>query len=65
MIALRVKCWGVMSSDVVLDYLLDDRGEFGADVRLELGRESLPDGGGINRHNTSYSMASVTSSLTA
>jgi hypothetical protein len=54
-----------MSSDVLIDYLLDDGGEFGTDVRLNLGRELVPDGEGIDRHNTSYSRARVTSSLTA
>jgi hypothetical protein len=65
MMALRVRWCGVMSSDVLIDYLLDDGSEVSADLRLELGRESLPDGGGIDSHNTSYSMARVTSSLTA
>jgi len=54
-----------MSSDVVIDYLLDDGREFGADLRLELGGESTPDVGGLDGHNTSHCVASVTSSLTA
>src|SRR5262250_2492016 len=54
-----------MSSDVVIDYLLDDDGEFRADLRLELGREATPDVGGLGGHNTSYCVARVTRSLTA
>jgi hypothetical protein len=54
-----------MSSDVVIDYLLDDRGEFGADLCLELGGETTPDVGGLDGHNTSHWTASATRSVMA
>src|SRR5258706_13883226 len=65
MIALRVRCWGVMSSDVVIPYLLEDGGEFFLDLRLELGREATPDVGGLDGHNTSHWTASATRSMMA
>src|SRR5262249_25115810 len=65
MIALRVRCWGVMSSDVIMDYLLDDGGEFLLDLCLELGREATPDVGGLDGHNTSHWTASATRSVMA
>jgi hypothetical protein len=48
-----------------MDYLLDDRGEFFPDLRLELGREATPDVGGLGGHNTSHWVASTTRSLRA
>jgi hypothetical protein len=55
----------VTSSDVVIDYLLEDGREFGLDLRLELGGEMMPEVGRLGGHNTSYCVASVTRSLTA
>jgi hypothetical protein len=54
-----------MSSDVVIDYLLDDGSEFFPDLRLELGREARPDIGGLGGHNTSHWVARATRSLMA
>jgi hypothetical protein len=54
-----------MSSDVVIEYLLDDGGEVFLDLGLELGREATPDGGGLDGHSTSHWTASVTRSLMA
>ena len=54
-----------MSSDVIIDYLLDDGGEFLLDLGLELDRETGPEGGGLDGHNTSHWVASVTSSWIA
>ena len=65
MIALRVSCWGVLSSDGVMDYLLDEGGEFFTDLGLELGREATPDVGGLRGHNPSHWVASATRSLMA
>jgi len=48
-----------------MDYLLNDGGEVFLDVGLELGREARPEGGGLDGHNTSHWIASVTSSWTA
>jgi hypothetical protein len=48
-----------------MDYLLDDGSEFFLDVGLELGREARPEGGGLDGHNTSHWVASVTSSWIA
>ena len=45
MIALRARCWGVMSSDVVMDHLVEDRREFVDDVRAQ--------GGGKRSHSSS------------
>jgi hypothetical protein len=48
-----------------MDYLLEDGGEFFADLRLELGREARPDVGGLDGHNTSHWTASATRSVMA
>ena len=50
---------------MLIHYLLDDRGEFLLDLRLELGREARPDVGGLGGHNTSHWAARVTKSLIA
>src|SRR5689334_13579330 len=63
--ALRVRCWGVMRSDVFIDYLLDEGREVLADLRLEGGGELPPEVAGVDRHNTSHWVASAISSLTA
>jgi len=54
-----------MSSAVLIDYLLDDTGEVFTDLCLELGGELTPEVAGSGGHNTSYCVASATSSLTA
>jgi len=48
-----------------MDYLLNDDGEFFLDLGLELDREAGPEGGGLDGHNTSHWVASVTSSWIA
>jgi hypothetical protein len=65
MMALRVRWWGVMSSELLIDYLLEDGREFFMDLRLQSGREARPEGGGLDGHNTSHWVASVTSSWIA
>jgi hypothetical protein len=54
-----------MSSELLIDYLLEDGSEFVVDLRLELGREAGPEGGGLDGHNTSHWVASVTSAWIA
>jgi hypothetical protein len=54
-----------MSSDVLMDYLLDEGGEFLLDLCLALGREATPDVGGLDGHNTSHWTASATRSVMA
>src|SRR6266446_6038919 len=61
MTALRVRCWGVMTSELYMDHLLEDGRELGADVGLECGTERVPDGAGVVRHNTSHCSASLDS----
>src|SRR5215831_14346082 len=65
MIALRARCWGVISSDVAIDYLLDDCVEIFADLRLQWDRELPPEIVGLDGHNTSHCVASSTTSRTA
>jgi hypothetical protein len=50
---------------MLIDYLLDNGGEFFLDLLLEWGREARPDGGGLGEHNTSHWAARVTKSLIA
>ncbi|HEV8713885.1 MAG TPA: hypothetical protein VGX03_13800 [Candidatus Binatia bacterium] len=49
---------------MLIDYLLDDGGEFFLDLCLELGREARPNVGGLSGHHTSPWVARVRSSLT-
>jgi hypothetical protein len=65
MTALRVRCWGVMTSALYLDHLLEDGREFGADVGVECWSERVPDGSGIVRHNTSHGSAREINSVMA
>jgi hypothetical protein len=54
MTALQVRCWGLMTSGLYIDHLLEDGREFGADVGLACWSERVPDGSGIVRQNTSH-----------
>ena len=63
--ALRARCWGVIRSKLVMDHLLEDRGEVVADVLLEDGGQALPDVAGVGGHSTSQSSATAISSVTA
>ena len=54
-----------MSSDVFMDYLLQDRREVVEDGVLEVGGQPLPDGRWINGHSASHSPATVMSSWSA
>lgn len=65
MTALRVRCWGVMTSELYMDHLLEDGRELGADVGLECGTERVPDGAGVVRHNTSHCSAREINSVMA
>jgi hypothetical protein len=65
MTALRVRCWGVMTSELDSDHLLEDGREFGADVGLECWTEGVPDGSGVVRHHTSHGLANEISSVRA
>src|SRR5262245_34914952 len=65
MTALRARCWGVMTSALYIDYLLEDGREFGADDGLKSGAEGGPDGSGLVRHNTSHCSARAMSSVIA
>jgi hypothetical protein len=51
-----------MSSDVLIDYLLEDERELVLDLDLELRGELTPEGAGVDGHNTSHCVASLTSS---
>ncbi len=63
MMALRLRCCGVTSSDVVMDYFLADGLEFFDDDCLQSGVKTVPDGVGRDGHKISYCSASVTNSV--
>src|SRR5437667_12721162 len=65
MTALRARCWGVMTSALYIDHLLEDGREFGVDGGLECGTEGGPDGSGVVRHSTSHCSARAMSSVMA
>src|SRR5713226_9580123 len=58
MTALRVRCCGVMRSELCIDHLLEERREVGADTGLPRGGESIPELRGVAGHSTSHSSAS-------
>src|SRR5215510_12327683 len=62
MTALRVRCWGVIRSELCIDHLLEEHREVSADTGLPRGRESIPDLGWIAGHSTSHCSARETSS---
>src|SRR5579864_5536616 len=65
MMAFFCRCRDVTSSDVLMDYLLEDRREVVDDSVLEVWRQSLPDRCWINGHSASHSPATVRSSWSA
>src|ERR671922_2193620 len=65
MTALRVRCWGVINSELCLDHLLEEHREVGADTSLPRGRESIPDLGWVAGHSTSHCSAREMSSVMA
>jgi hypothetical protein len=65
MTALRARCWGVISSELCLDHLLEERREVGADTRLPRGGESVPELGWVAGHSTSHCSAQEMSSVMA
>src|SRR5689334_2353974 len=54
MTALRARCWGVISSELCIDHLLEERREVGAETRLPRGGESVPELGWVAGHSTSH-----------
>ncbi len=54
-----------MSSDVVMDHLVEDRREFVGDVVLELGGQASPELRGGTRHSASHCSATAKRSLSA
>src|SRR5258706_9901767 len=50
MTAWRVKCCGVMRSELCIDHLLEEHREVGADTGLPRGRKSIPDLGWVAGH---------------
>src|SRR6266436_8309807 len=65
MSAFFCKCCGVTSSDLFMDYLLEDRREVVENVVLDVWGQSPPDGGWISGHSASHSPATVMSSWIA
>src|SRR5262249_56799255 len=65
MTALRVRCWGVIRSELCIDHLLEERREVGADTRLPRGGESGPELGWVAGHSTSHCSAKEISSVMA
>src|SRR2546430_13678467 len=65
MTALRVRCWGVIRSELCIAHLLEEHREVGADTGLPRGRESIPDLGWVAGHSTSHCSAREMSSVMA
>src|SRR6266852_5365238 len=59
MMAFFCRCRDVTSSDVLMDYLLQDRREVVEDGALQVWGQSLPDCRWINGHSASHSPATV------
>ncbi len=55
----------MISSDVLMNYLLEDRREIVSDTLLQVGWQVLPDLGGMCGHRASQSSATVSRSVTA
>src|SRR5260370_19588660 len=62
---LRVRCCGVMRSELCIDHLLEEHREVGANTSLPRGRESIPDLGWVAGHSTSHCSAREMSSVMA
>src|ERR1700737_2336377 len=65
MMAFFCRCRDVTSSDVLMDYLLEDRRELVEDGVLEVWGQSPPDRGWINGQSASHSPATLRSSWSA
>src|SRR6266700_8102683 len=65
MTALRVRCCGVMRSELCIDHLLEERREVGADTGLPRGGESIPELRWVAGHSTSHCSAKEMSSVMA
>ncbi len=65
MIALRARCCGVTSSDVLMDHLLDNYGEVFDDGCFERRWQPRPERFGGDGHSASHWLACVTNSVTA
>src|SRR2546428_10440955 len=65
MTALRVRCCGVMRSELCIDHLLEERREVGADTGLPRGGESIPELSWVAGHSTSHCSAREMSSVMA
>src|SRR5256886_16380854 len=65
MTALRVRCCGVMRSELCIDHLLEERREVGADTGLPREGEAVPELLGVTGHSTSHCSAREMSSVRA
>src|SRR6516162_1307074 len=65
MTALRARCWGVISSALCIDHLLEERREVGADTGLPRGGESIPELRWAAGHSTSHCSARAMNSVMA
>jgi hypothetical protein len=63
--ALRARCWGVISSELDINHLLEERRAVGADTGLPRGGESMPELGWVTGQSTSHGSATEISSVTA
>src|SRR2546430_14473175 len=63
--AFFCRCCEVISSDVLMNDLLEDRGEIVSDTLLQVGWEVVPDLGGMSGQRASQSSATVRRSVTA
>jgi hypothetical protein len=54
-----------MSSEVIMDHFLENNGEFGKHLALQLWRELVPDIAGVGGHSTSSASATDSSSWRA
>src|SRR5438093_3234898 len=65
MTALRARCWGVISSELCIDHLLEERCEVSADTGLPRGGESMLALRWVAGHSTSHCVEKDISSMTA
>jgi hypothetical protein len=54
MIALRERCWVVTNSEMLINYLLEDRGDLRDGLLLEFWGELPPDACWVDWHKTSH-----------
>jgi hypothetical protein len=65
MTAVRARWWGVISSALCLDHLLEERREVGAETRVPRGGESVPELGWGAGQSTAPCSAQERSSVMA